>query len=306
MPIINLHPMDATEVVLLRRIIMQSIPNTAFGEIDISGNTTLLSNCHIKSRLQNLPVPFHAFSDVDQFQDFIDANEDLVVNHINNDVVVVDSIVCKCDKRYNQDHEEGRGVSQPVTTEDFLFFDKRASALPNAYSESNMVFKIVDLQPNHGLGDSVEQLTFTTYVHLGIPYISSLYSICETPVAVPSHQSNTQRIEINPRLEDLDADLVISFAKRVFVKKMKHYIGLCQGLDKNKKKGRLVFRNDMFTMPVYVMKKLNTRKEILFASCDLENFHAKDGIVAYVLKPKTAKHIGHILQEILDESNLHF
>ena len=308
--------MDDVEGLLLRRIILQSIPNTCFQDIEIDDNKSVLSNCHIKSRIQNLPVPFPAFSNEQKFQDFIDENEELVVNHAGDedDGCYLD-IMCECSKSYDAKNEV---VKQYVTTEDFTFYKNDHEAktgtkiiIPNPYISSRDIFKVVDLhpvvvttKPCHDEVTSTESLAFRAKIKIGVPYISSTYSICETPVILPS-PGDVQTMELVPRI-DLDTNLIIAFAKRIYTKKMRYYINLYSNRE-FVKNGTLVFKNDMFSMPVYITKKLNSRSDVSFASCDLHNFHKKDGVVNYIMKSEihnNNNHISEILQEILNESNL--
>ena len=209
------------EGVLLRRTIMQNIPNFAFTKTFISINNTLLDNDHIEKRIENIPVRGLYFT-IPKFKKFVNDNQELVIhNDTSKTITDVPVLRMTCFKKYDDSTES---FMQPVTTQDCKFFlnDKE---IKNPYGDKKK-FKIVDLKFN---SEKIEEFEFVSETTINIPLMSSIYSICENPVWEPNKESGNQVFEINPRDSAVSAEHIVLFAKHIIKKKMEnlHILGLC-------------------------------------------------------------------------------
>jgi hypothetical protein len=276
------------ELILLRRIIMQSLPNLCFEEIGIIYNSTLLDNDHIRKRVSNIPVRGEFF--VKQvYHDFLDHNTELIVNHVSTSIIKrsFPTLVMKCYKKYDNQRLD---IIQEVTTNDCIFSinDKQ---IPNPYPEDR-AFKIVDLKY---VSKEVEQhIEFIAQTKINIPFLSALYSIAETPVLML--ESHVKEILISPRNTKMKERDIIEYAIYVFSKKFQF---LCDKLKGVKElKGKIEFVNDLYTMPVFIARCLNENQDILMASNTYDNMLNNVGYVTYVIKPSSKKSIYAILKSV--------
>ena len=277
------------EIILLRRVVMQSVPNLCFDEIGIVFNSSLLDNDHIRKRISNIPVRGDFFTSKKMFYDFLDHNIDLIVNHVSThvDARSIPTLVMKCYKKYDNQIPD---LVQEVTTNDCSFFinDKE---IPNPYARDR-AFKIVDLK--YVSKEFDQHIEFIARTKISIPFISALYSVAETPIL--RLESPTKEIIISPRNTKMKDSDVLDCAIYIFDKKFQF---LCDKLKGVKElKGKIEFVNDLYTMPVFIARYLNQHQDILMASNSYDNMLNNVGYVTYVIKPSSKKSIHAILKSI--------
>ena len=276
------------EIILLRRIIMQSLPNLCFEEIGIIYNSTLLDNDHISKRVSNIPVRGDFFTKK-IYLDFLDHNIDLIVNHVSTNIIArsFPTLVMKCYKKYDNQRLD---IVQDVTTNDCTFFvnDKE---IPNPYPKDR-AFKIVDLK--YVSKEFEQHIEFIAQTKISIPFLSALYSIAETPVL--NLENPAKEILISPRNTKMKERDIIDYAIYIFSKKFQFLCDKLKGVKESK--GKIEFVNDLYTMPVFIARCLNDNQDILMASNTYDNMLNNVGYVTYVIKPSSKKSIHAILKSI--------
>ena len=265
---------DVNGLIFMRRIVMQSIPYYAFTDIRAVKNTSLLDNDHIESRVRNMPVL--GMFDLDRMTDFVKNNPDLVNDHDDSALRgPVDELRLECDVAH-----DGDDLLRTVTTDDCSFF-KNGAPVANPYAGS--AFKIVDLYGGQSL-----RLTATTSIGIGIT--SSVHAIAATPVCVPSPRSRTQCIQITPRDPGIPETAVFALAVLVANSKLAGLAARLRGAEAEdalaKWAGTIVFRNDTFTMPLFLTHRLmqTFRDRLHLATHSVESLQKRDGSVRYEIK----------------------
>jgi hypothetical protein len=265
------------EGVLLRRIVMQNIPNFAFTETIISSNNTLLDNDHIEKRIENIPVRGVYFT-IHKFKKFVDDNIDFIVhNDTSKTLQNIPILRMTCSKKYDNSNDL---FLQPVTTKDCRFFldDKE---IKNPYKEKN--FKIVDLKFNT---NKIEQIEFVSETTINIPFLSSIYSIAENPVWNPNMDSDHQIFEFNARDPDITPENILLYAKYIIKKKME---ALIEAVHDQSHKGIIEFNNDKYTMPCFISYCLNKHKDIQQSTHFVENMLDTKGFTMFSIQGKKEK-----------------
>ena len=283
---------DYHDIILLRRIIMQSIPNYCFDDITIISNNSLLDNDHIKKRISNIPVRGIYFKDHKDkiLIEFIKSNLELIVNHnfnsINKNNLPV--LTMKCYKQYDNSKTD---MIQSVTTEDCLFFlgDKE---IKNPYKK-NMSFKIVDLKYNNSEQEYIE---FLAVSNINIPYFSSLYCLTETPIVKLDYtEEKKQDLTVVSRDSGITEKQILGISVLIFKTKMEYLLNKISATEG--KKGRIVVNNDLYTLPNYLAYHLNKSKDINIATSHHDNLLDKNGFVTFVINEKSKRKIGEIIKE---------
>lgn len=281
------------DVVALRRIIMQSIPNLCFSQIDIIKNTSNLDNDHIKKRITNIPVRGGKLFGRKELEKIIDSNIELVVNHvfenINDDNVPV--LTMKCYKKYNSDVD---GIIQSVSTNDCQF-SLNGRELKNPYSNGS--FKIVDLKYDKS---NKQELEFIASTELNIPYFSSIFSCCETPLLKLDYGKRKQELSLQTRNNEFSEKDIILVSKKILLMKLKYIVKKLE--DVKDRIGKIEFHNDLYTIPNLLSFYLNKSVDISMATNNYSNMLDNKGYVSYVIKDTSSKGISQIIKENVLES----